>query len=155
MDSVAGKRVVVLYRRSLLTQSVEGLLKGRKDLEVIGVDLDTEGALGQVKQARPCCVIVDNADLPEDWSRLSFQLWTDNPRIRFVYLNMSGNRAEVVSGKQVVVNSVKDLVRVLEHPWGNRCGGGEGGHTGRRSSCAYRTSVVLCTLNVSGNTRLT
>ena len=32
-----GKRVVVLYRRSLLTQAVEGLLKGRTDLEVIGV----------------------------------------------------------------------------------------------------------------------
>ena len=116
MDSATGKRVVVLYRRSLLTQSVEGLLKGRRDLEVIGVDLDSEGALGQVEQARPSCVIVDNADLPEDWSRLSFQLWAGNPRIRFIYLNMSGNTAEVVSGKQVVVNSVKDLVRVLEHP---------------------------------------
>src|SRR3990172_10685651 len=93
-----GKRVVVLYRRSLLTQAVEGLLKGRTDLEVIGVDLDNEGATSQVEQAHPECIIVDDADLPETWSHLSFQLWRENPRIKFVYLNMSQNSAEVVGG---------------------------------------------------------
>jgi len=110
-----GKRVVVLYRRSLLTQAVEGLLKGRTDLEVIGVDLDHEGATSQVEQAHPECIIVDDADLPETWSHLSFQLWRENPRIKFVYLNMSQNSAEVVGGRRVVVNSMKDLMRALGH----------------------------------------
>jgi DNA-binding NarL/FixJ family response regulator len=109
------KRVVVLYRRSLLTQAVEGLLRGKKDLEVVGVDLDDKEAIRQVEQAHPGCIIVDNADLPEGWCNLSFKLWRENPRIRFIYLNMSGNRAEVVSGKSVVVNSTKDLVRALGH----------------------------------------
>jgi DNA-binding NarL/FixJ family response regulator len=114
-ETAMGKRVVVLYRRSLLTQTVEGLLKGRMDLEVIGVDLDHKGAIGQVEQAHPECIIVDDADLPETWSHLSFQLWRENPRIKFVYLNMSQNSAEVVGGRRVVVNSMKDLVRVLKH----------------------------------------
>ncbi len=114
-DMAMGKRVVVLYRRSLLTQTVEGLLKGRKDLEVIGVDLDHKGAIGQVEQAHPECIIVDDADLPDSWSHLSFQLWRENPRIKFVYLNMSQNSAEVVGGRRVVVNSMKDLMRALGH----------------------------------------
>ncbi|HJW88369.1 MAG TPA: hypothetical protein VJ565_02690, partial [Dehalococcoidia bacterium] len=67
-----GKRVVVLYRRSLLAQTVEGLLKERTDLEVIGVDLDHKGAATQVEQAHPECIIVDDADLPDSWSNLSF-----------------------------------------------------------------------------------
>ena len=114
-EAAMGKRVVVLYRRSLLTQAVEGLLRGRKGLEVIGVDLDHMGAIGQVEQAHPGCIIVDNADLPDSWSHLSFQLWRENPRIRFIYLNMSGNSVEVLGGRRVVVNSVKDLVRALGH----------------------------------------
>ncbi len=83
-ETAMGKRVVVLYRRSLLTQTVEGLLKGRKGLEVIGVDLDNKEAISQVEQAHPECIIVDNADLPESWSHLSFQLWRENPRIEFI-----------------------------------------------------------------------
>ncbi|MBU2008743.1 MAG: hypothetical protein KJ624_02665 [Chloroflexi bacterium] len=114
-ETAMGKRVVVLYRRSLLSQTVEGLLKGRTDLEVIGVDLDHEGAATQVEQAHPECIIVDDADLPDSWSHLSFHLWRENPRIKFIYLNMSQNSAEVVGGRRVVVNSVKDLVRALGH----------------------------------------
>ena len=114
-ETAMGKRVVVLYRRSLLTQAVEGLLKGRKDLEVLGVDLDHKEAISQVEQAHPECIIVDDADLPESWSLLSFQLWRENPRIKFIYLNMSQDSAEVVGGRRVVVKSMKDLVRALEH----------------------------------------
>jgi hypothetical protein len=94
-ETAMGKRVVVLYRRSLLTQTVEGLLKGRKDL-------DNKEAISQVEQAHPECIIVDNADLPESWSHLSFQPWRENPRIKFIYLNMSWNSAEVVGGRRVV-----------------------------------------------------
>jgi len=108
------RRVLVLYSRSLLAQAVARLLERGQGLEVMGLDLDQPRVADQAQAYHPEWVLVDSAELPQGWSLLAFELWRQNPRVKIGYLDMGHSWVEVVSGRQVAVNSCRDLVRALE-----------------------------------------
>lgn len=106
-------RVVVIYRRSLLAQGVEKLLGHVKGLEVIGMDMDEKAVMKRMARLHPETVVMDNSDIHKSARNLILELWQDNPAIRFIFLNMQKNRAEVFKQHQVGMNNFEDLVKAI------------------------------------------
>ena len=110
---MAMRRILVLYGKSLLAQGVEQLLKRAGGLEVIGVDLDRRGAMGEISTLHPEVVIVDGDDVSANAGSLILQVLRENPSVKVFCISVSGSNVDVYRKSQVSVTETDQLLAAI------------------------------------------
>ncbi len=110
---MAKRRILVLYGKSLLAQGVENLLKKSDGLEVIGVDMNQQGAVKRVSMLHPEVVIVDGDDMPANGGTLILQVLRENPSVKVLCISVNGSNVDIYRKSQVSVTQADELVAAI------------------------------------------
>jgi len=110
---MAVNRVLVLYRGSLFAQGVESLLRGAREVEVFGFDLDHCDVRGLIETYRPGVIVLDAND-----ERMRRMLTIPGlldcvSDLKVVCLDVNNERASVYHKKEMPVDGLNDLLQVI------------------------------------------
>jgi DNA-binding NarL/FixJ family response regulator len=111
----ASKKIVIWGNEDLLSSSVELLLAGREEWEVVSL-LHEEGPnafLLAVEAVQPDIVII-HPGCRQDPIELLLQLLQDHPAIRVILINLENNFLEIYSKQNLLVKETSDLISVIE-----------------------------------------
>lgn len=109
------RRIMVLYRTSLLAQGLETLLRQVEGLEVAGVDLDRDRAvIATVEAYRPEAVLWDRGDIPAAGADLVFEILEKLPSSRIFCFTSDENGLTVYAKRDISLATFSDLVRELQ-----------------------------------------
>ncbi len=107
------RRIVVIYRKSLLAQGLEALLKRTAGLEVVGMDFEREDAAQHIAVFHPEAVIVDVDELGIVGKTLIMQVLQENPSVKVFCLSINGNNVDVYQRRQMAVTKADELVEAI------------------------------------------
>jgi len=105
-------RVLIVFHHALFAQGIRSLLRGRRALQVIGMESDPVKALEAVSSLRPEVTIVEESDAGIQSPTLAAILQR-HPSGRVVALDLDHNFATVYDRHRVVTTQPADLVRAI------------------------------------------
>ncbi len=105
-------RIYIVYHHALFAQGIRSLLRGRRALQVVGMENDAAKALEAVKSLQPEVVIVEEWDAGIQSPTLEAILQR-HPGGRVVALDLDHNFATVYDRHRVVTTQPADLVRAI------------------------------------------
>lgn len=105
-------RIFIVFHHALFAQGIRSLLRGRRAIQVIGMESDTAKALEAVGSLRPEVVIVEESDASIQSHTLGAILQR-HPAGRVVALDLDHNFATVYDRHCVVTTQPADLVRAI------------------------------------------
>ncbi len=109
------RRIMVLYRNSLLAQGLETLLRQVDGLEVTAVDLDRGQAIVPAVEAyQPHVVLWEWEDIPTSSAGLIFQMLEKLPSARIFCFTSALNGLTVYAKRDLSLTSFSDLVREVQ-----------------------------------------
>jgi hypothetical protein len=105
-------RIFIVFHHALFAQGIRSLLRGRRSLQVIGMESDPAKALEAVGSLRPEVTIVEESDAGTQSPTLAAILQR-HPAGRVVALDLDHNFATVYDRHCVVTAQPADLVRAI------------------------------------------
>ncbi|MGE5849133.1 MAG: hypothetical protein ACM362_03260 [Candidatus Methylomirabilota bacterium] len=105
-------RVFIVFNHALFAQGIRSLLRGRRTLQVIGMESDPVKALEAVGSLHPEVTIVEESDAGIQSPTLAAILQR-HPAGRVVALDLDHNFATVYDRHRVVTTQPADLVRAI------------------------------------------
>lgn len=105
-------RIFIVFHHALFAQGIRSLLRGRRAIQVIGMESDPAKALEAVGSLRPEVTIVEESDAGIQSPTLAAILQR-HPAGRVVALDLDHNFATVYDRHQVVTAQPADLVRAI------------------------------------------
>jgi hypothetical protein len=105
-------RIFIVFHHALFAQGIRSLLRGRRAIQVIGMESDPAKALEAVGSLRPEVIIVEESDAGIQSPTLGAILQR-HPAGRVVALDLDHNFATVYDRHQVVTTQPADLVRAI------------------------------------------
>jgi len=107
---VAAKRIVVLYKNSLLAQGLQVALRDANGSDVHGLELEAPGVLDKLAALAPHAVVIDPRELgPETMAGLIELAWT-LPLECIVSLRWGENSVDVLRKERVEVAKARDVL---------------------------------------------
>ena len=106
------KRVVLLSNRSLLTTSVEQLLRYAEGFELSVVAADDPEATIKIKQVTPRFIIIDSGDKSLGEGVIT-RLLEEHPRAKVVALNLNHKGIKVYRMKHVLQTNLDGLLEII------------------------------------------
>lgn len=110
---MAAKRIVVLYRSSLLAQGLEAALRKAGEAEVHGLDLDTPGTLERLEALAPFAVVVDPQELPDGSLVGLLELLQRSPLVCVVSLHRGEDVVDILRNERVEVAKARDVLAAV------------------------------------------
>jgi chemotaxis response regulator CheB len=108
MDKI---RKVAFCGRSLMMAGLEAGLRGRKGLETIWLDADLPDAIEQLGSLQPDVLVVD---LSNPHSEYALTCLCEYPGIPVIGLDLTTNRATVISSQNYDTPTAPDLAKLLQ-----------------------------------------
>lgn len=111
------KRIFMVFEHEPFGDAVEGLLRQRSDLEIVGRGCDPEEAIARIRELRPDVIILDNDDPAGQLSSLVARILGDRMGVRVIGLNLQDNANNTICtyhGEQRIVHEAQDLVEIIE-----------------------------------------
>lgn len=105
-------RIYIVYHHALFAQGIRSLLRGRRTMQVIGMESDPAKALEAVVSLRPEVIIVEESDAGIQSPTLAAILQR-HPEGRVVALDLDHNFATVYDRRRVMTTQPADLVRTI------------------------------------------
>ena len=105
-------RIFIVFHHALFAQGIRSLLRGRRAIQVIGMESDPAKALEAVGSLRPEVTIVEESDAGIQSPTLAAILQR-HPAGRVVALDLDHNFATVYDRHRVVTAQPADLVRAI------------------------------------------
>ena len=105
-------RIYIVFHHALFAQGIRSLLRGRRAMQVIGMESDTAKALEAVGSLRPEVIIVEESDAGTQSPTLAAILQR-HPAGRVVALDLDHNFATVCDRHRVMTTQPADLVRAI------------------------------------------
>ena len=105
-------RIYIVFHHALFAQGIRSLLRGRRAMQVIGMESDTTKALEAVGSLRPEVIIVEESDAGIQSPALAAILQR-HPAGRVVALDLDHNFATVYDRHRVLTTQPADLVRAI------------------------------------------
>ncbi len=105
-------RIYIVFHHALFAQGIRSLLRGRRALQVIGMESDPAKALEAVGSLQPEVVIVEESDAGIQSPTLATILQR-HPAGRVVALDLDHNFATVYDRHRVVTTQPADLVKAI------------------------------------------
>lgn len=105
-------RIFIVFHHALFAQGIRSLLRGRRAIQVIGMESDLAKALEAVGSLRPEVTIVEESDVGIQSPTLAAILQR-HPAGRVVALDLDHNFATVYDRHHVVTAQPADLVRAI------------------------------------------
>jgi hypothetical protein len=105
-------RIFIVFHHALFAQGIRSLLRGRRAIQVIGMESDPAKALEAVGSLRPEVTIVEESDAGIQSPTLAAILQR-HPAGRVVALDLDHNFATVYERHRVVTGQPADLVRAI------------------------------------------
>lgn len=105
-------RIFIVFHHALFAQGIRSLLRGRRGMQVIGMETDTAKALEAVVSLRPEVLIVEESDAGARSPTLAAILQR-HPAGRVVALDLDHNFATVYDRQRVVTSRPADLVKAI------------------------------------------
>ena len=104
-------RTVALYGNSLVMSSIGASLQGRAGLEVFCVDATLPDAAERLCALQPDVVVFDLAAARPEFA---IALWTAQPRLLLIGVDLTTGQALVLSGQPSRLLTMDDLLQVIE-----------------------------------------
>ncbi len=105
-------RIYIVFHHALFAQGIRSLLRGRRTMEVVGMESDAAKALEAVGSLRPDVIIVEESDAGIQSPTLAAILQR-HPAGRVVALDLDHNFATVYDRHRVVTTQPADLVKAI------------------------------------------
>ena len=105
-------RIYIVFHHALFAQGIRSLLRGRRAMQVIGMESDTTKALEAVGSLRPEVIIVEESDASIQSPALAAILQR-HPAGRVVALDLDHNYATVYDRHQVTTAQPADLINAI------------------------------------------
>ena len=105
-------RIYIIFHHALFAQGIRSLLRGRRAMQVVGMESDPTTALEAVGSLQPEVVIVEESDAGLQSPTLTAILQR-HPAGRVVALDLDHNFATVYDRHRVVTSQPTDLVRAI------------------------------------------
>jgi chemotaxis response regulator CheB len=105
-------RIYIVFHHALFAQGIRSLLRGRRAMQVVGMESDPAKALEAVGSLQPEVVIVEESDAGIQSPTLTAILQR-HPAGRVVALDLDHNFATVYDRHRVVTTQPTDLVRAI------------------------------------------
>jgi len=105
-------RIYIVFHHALFAQGIRSLLRGRRAMQVVGMESDPAKALEAVGTLQPEVVIVEESDAGIQSPTLTAIL-DRHPTGRVVALDLDHNFATVYDRHRVVTTQPTDLVRAI------------------------------------------
>ena len=105
-------RIYIVFHHALFAQGIRSLLRGRRAMQVVGMESDPAKALEAVGSLQPEVIIVEESDAGIQSPTLTAILQR-HPTGRVVALDLDHNFATVYDRHRVVTTQPTDLVRAI------------------------------------------
>jgi hypothetical protein len=110
---VAAKRIVVLYKSSLLAQGLQVALRDANGSDVHGLDLEAPGVLDELAALAPHAVVIDPRELKPEIMAEFISLVLTLPLECVVSLRWGENAVDVLRKERVEVAKARDVLAAV------------------------------------------
>ena len=104
-------RTVALYGNSLILSSVGASLNSRAGVHVIAINPSEPGGVERIRALEPDVIVFDTAAADPDSALI---LWKEHPNVLLIGIDLTTNRALVMSGRSSQLLTPDDLADVIE-----------------------------------------
>ena len=136
-------RIYIIFHHALFAQGIRSLLRGRRTIQIVGMESDQGKAMEAVRSLRPEVIIVEESDAGVQSPSLEAIL-RRHPTGRVVALDLDHNYATVYDRHQVTTAQPADLINAIRGGRRDRRDVGPAGvprSSGRRRLQAEGTSA--------------
>ena len=107
------RQIFIVYSHALFARGVERMLKGKRGLQIVGVETDREKAIHAIGALHPDVVILDSDEEGLESLAVAKEIMETSPQTKVIALTILNNKMHLYQTKESVASDVQDLVRAI------------------------------------------
>ncbi|NIN69298.1 MAG: hypothetical protein GTO63_32370 [Anaerolineae bacterium] len=112
-DELQKRRTLVLCRHVLFARGLSTLLRGREEIEIVGIESEEQSGLESIKKLKPDVVVMERGEEGVPIDNVLSHVVRESPGSTVVGLSLGENEIDIYYGHQRQVRKAEDLLEVI------------------------------------------
>ncbi|MDP2948232.1 MAG: hypothetical protein Q8P22_01675 [Chloroflexota bacterium] len=112
------QQIFILYSHALFARGVERMLKGRRGLQIVGMEANWARGIETIASLHPEVVIVDSDNGGMGSLAMAKEIMERSPCTKVIALTLNDNKMHLYDARESPATGVEDLLRAIRE--GNR-----------------------------------